>query len=37
MAEVGVPISEDGVAVDVVASASVYLHFAPENPEDGKK
>jgi len=38
MAEVGAPISLDGVAVhsDCWCIRLCYLHFAPENPEDGK-
>ena len=38
MVEVGVPISLDGVAVhpDCWYVCLCYLHFAPENPEDGK-
>jgi len=37
-AEVGAPISQDGVAVhpDCWCVCLYYLHFAPENPEDGK-
>ena len=37
MAEVGAP-SLDGVAVhpDCWCTCLCYLHFAPENPEDGK-
>jgi len=35
MAEVGAPISQDGVAVHL--NCLCYLHFAPENPEDGKQ
>jgi len=39
MAEVGAPISQDGMAVhlDCWCICLCYLHFAPENPEDGKK
>jgi len=39
MAEVGAPISQDGVAVhpDCWCVCLCYLHFAPENPEDGEK
>jgi len=38
MAKVGAPISLDGVAVhpDCWCVCLCYLHFAPENPEDGK-
>jgi len=38
MAEVVAPISLDGVAVhsDYLCICLCYLHFAPENPEDGK-
>ena len=38
MAEMGAPISLDGVAVylDCLCICLCYLHFAPENPEDGK-
>jgi len=38
MAEVGSPISLDGVAVhpDCWCVCLCYLHFAPVNPEDGK-
>ena len=38
MAEVGAPISLDGVAVhpDCWCICLCYLHFAPENPEDGE-
>jgi len=38
MAEVGVPISLDGVAVhpDCRCICLCYLQFAPENPEDGE-
>jgi len=38
MAEMGAPISLDGVAVhsDCWCVCLCYLHFAPENPEDGK-
>ena len=38
MAEVGAPISLDGVAVhpDCWCICPCYLHFAPENPEDGE-
>jgi len=37
-AEVGAPISLDGLAVhpDCWCVCLCYLHFAPENPEDGK-
>jgi len=39
MAEVGAPISQDGVAVqlDCWCICLGYLQFAPENPEDGKQ
>jgi len=39
MAEVGVPVSQDGVAVhpDCWCICLCYLHFAPENPEDGEQ
>jgi len=39
MAEVGVPVSQDGVAVhpDCWCVCLRYLHFALENPEDGKQ
>jgi len=38
MAEMGAPISLDGVAVhpDCWCVCHWYLHFAPENPEDGE-
>jgi len=38
MAEVGAPISLDGVAVHLDCSCICprYLQFAPENPEDGE-
>jgi len=38
MAEMGAPISLDGVAVhpDCWCICLSYLHFAPENPEDGE-
>jgi len=38
MTEVGATISLDGVAVhpDCWCVCLCYLHFAPENPEDGK-
>ena len=38
MVEVGAPISLEGVAVhpDYWCICLCYLHFAPENPEDGK-
>jgi len=38
MAETGAPISLDEVAVhpDCWCICLCYLHFAPENPEDGK-
>jgi len=38
MAEMGAPISLDGVAVhpDCWCVCLYYLHFAPENPEDGE-
>ena len=38
MVEVGAPISLDGVAahLDCWCICLCYLHFAPENPEDGK-
>jgi len=37
MVEMGAPISLDGVAVhpDCWCICLCYLHFAPENPEDG--
>jgi len=39
MAQTGVPISQDGVAVhpDCLCICLCYLHFAPENPEDGEQ
>jgi len=39
LAEVGAPDSLDGVAVhlDCWCICLHYLHFAPENPEDGKQ
>jgi len=39
IAEVGVPISQDWVAVhpDCWCVCLCYLHFAPENPEDGEQ
>jgi len=39
MAEVGVPVSQDGVTVhpDCWYVCLCYLHFAPKNPEDGKQ
>jgi len=39
MAEVGVPISQDGKAVhpDCWYVCPCYLYFAPENPEYGKQ
>jgi len=39
MAEVEAPISQDGVAVylDCWCVCLCYLHFAPENPEDGEQ
>jgi len=39
MAEVGTPISQDGVAVhlDCWCICLCYVNFAPENPEDGKQ
>jgi len=39
MAEMGAPISLDGVTVhlDCWCVCLCYLHFVPENPEDGKK
>ena len=39
MAEVGTPVSQNGVAVhpDCWCICLCYLHFAPENPEDGKQ
>jgi len=37
MAEVGTPISLDGVALYPNCWCVCYLHFAPENPEDGGK
>jgi len=38
MAEMGAPISLDGVAVhpDCWCVCLCYLHYAPENPEDGE-
>jgi len=38
MAEVGAPIILDGMAIhpDCWCVCLCYLHFAPENPEDGK-
>ena len=38
MAEMGAPISLNGVAVlpDCWCVCLCYLHFAPENPEDGE-
>jgi len=38
MAEMGAPISLDGVAVhpDCWCICLCYLHLAPENPENGK-
>jgi len=38
MVEVGAPISVDRLAVhpDCWCICLCYLHFAPENPEDGK-
>ena len=38
MAEIGAPISLDGVAVhlDCWCVCLCYLQFAPENPEDGE-
>jgi len=36
MAEMGAPISLDGVAVHCWYVCLCYLHFAPENPEDGE-
>jgi len=38
MAEVGAPTSLDGLAVhpDCWCICLCYLHFAPENPEDGE-
>jgi len=38
MVEVGAPISLDGMAVhpDCQCICLCYLHFAPENPEDGE-
>jgi len=38
MAEIGAPISLDGVAVhlDCWCICLCYFHFAPENPEDGE-
>jgi len=38
MAEVEAPISQDGVVVhpDCWCVCPGYLHFAPENPEDGE-
>ena len=38
-AEVGAPISQDGVIVhlDCWFVCLCYLHFAPENPEDGEQ
>jgi len=39
MAEVGAPISQDGVAFHPGCwrVCLCYLHFAPENPEDGEQ
>jgi len=39
MAEMGAPISQDGMAVypHCWCICLRYLHFAPENPEDGKQ
>jgi len=39
MAQVGTPISPDGVAVhpDYWCICLCYLYFAPENPEDGEQ
>ena len=39
MAQVRAPVSLDGVAVypDCWCVSQSYLHFAPENPEDGKQ
>jgi len=39
MAEVGAPVSQNGVAVhpDCWCVCLCYLHFAPENPEDGEQ
>ena len=39
MAQVGAPLSQDGMAVhpDCWCVCLCYLHFAPENPEDGKQ
>jgi len=39
MAEVVAPISQDGVAIhlDCWCVCVCYLHFAPENPEDGEQ
>jgi len=38
MAEMGAPVSLDGVAVhpDCCCVCLCYHHFAPENPEDGE-
>jgi len=36
MAEMGAPISLDVVAVLLDCWCLCYLHFAPENPEDGE-
>jgi len=38
IAEIGAPISLDGVAVhpDCLCVCLSYLHFAPENPEDSE-
>jgi len=39
MAEMGAPISQDGMAVhpNCWCICLCYLHFAPESPEDGKQ
>jgi len=39
MAEVVVPISQDGVAIhpDYLCVCLCYLHFPPQNPEDANK
>ena len=37
MVEVGAPISLDGwQSIQTVGASACYLHFAPENPEDGE-
>jgi len=39
MAEMGAPVNLDGVAIhpDCWCVCLCYLHFAPQNPEDGEK